>query len=77
MVVPMVSKSRVGESLDLFIDDVGIPQRLRCDGATEMTGRKTEFQKTTRKCRTRMEIAKAGRHTQNHVAEREIGELKR
>jgi hypothetical protein len=72
----MVSKPKVGESLDLFVDDVGVPQRLWCDGAAEMTGRKTEFQKTVRKCWMRMEIAEAGCHAQNHVAEREIGELK-
>jgi hypothetical protein len=76
MVIPMISKSRVGESLDLFVDSFGVPPKLPCGGAAEMTGRTTEFQRMMRKCQSRMEIAEAGRHAQNHVAKKGVGELK-
>jgi len=44
-VVPMTSRKDAGKSLVDFTDDVGIPERLITDGATEFTGRHTEFVK--------------------------------
>jgi hypothetical protein len=39
----MTSRKDAGKSLVDFTDDVGIPERLVTDGATEFTGRHTEF----------------------------------
>ena len=50
-VVPMVSRKDAGKSLIEFTDDVGIPDRLVTDGATEFTGRHTEFVKEARHMR--------------------------
>ena len=44
-VVPMTSRKDAGKSLVDFTDDVGIPERLITDYATEFTGRHTEFVK--------------------------------
>jgi hypothetical protein len=41
-VVPMTSRKDAGKSLIDFTDDVGIPERLVTDGATEFTGRHTK-----------------------------------
>ena len=41
----MTSRKDAGKSLIEFTDDVGIPERLVTDGATEVTGRHTEFVK--------------------------------
>ena len=43
------NKTDVGNSLSVFIQDVGIPQRLHMDNAPEMVGRKTPFFKRARK----------------------------
>jgi hypothetical protein len=42
-VVPMTSHMEAAESLIDFTDDVGIPEMLMTDGATEFTGRHTDF----------------------------------
>ena len=42
-VIPMMSHKDAGKSLIEFTDDVGIPKRLITDGATEFTGKHTEF----------------------------------
>jgi hypothetical protein len=42
-VIPMTSWKGAGKSLIEFTDNVGIPERLITDGATEFTGRYTEF----------------------------------
>ena len=39
-VVPMTSRKNAGKSLVDFTDDVGIPEQLVTDGATEFTMRK-------------------------------------
>jgi hypothetical protein len=44
-VIPMTSRKDAGKSLIDFTDDVGIPEWLITDGATEFTGRHTEFVK--------------------------------
>jgi hypothetical protein len=42
-VVPMTSRKEAAELLIDFMDDVGIPEMLMTDGATEFTGRHTDF----------------------------------
>jgi hypothetical protein len=42
-VVPMTSRKEAAKSLIDFTDDVGIPEMLMMDGATEFTGRHTDF----------------------------------
>ena len=74
-VVPMTSRKDAGKSLIEFTDDVGIPERLVTDGATEFTGRHTEFQKEARRMRIMLHTTEQGRKNQNHAAEREIGFL--
>jgi hypothetical protein len=44
-VVPMTSRKDAGKSLTEFTDDVGIPEHLITDGATEFTQRHMEFVK--------------------------------
>ena len=74
-VVPMTSRKDAGKSLVDFTDDVGIPERLITDGATEFTGRHTEFVKEARRMRIMLHTTEQGRKNQNHAAEREIGFL--
>ncbi|KAI2489216.1 Reverse transcriptase (RNA-dependent DNA polymerase) [Fragilaria crotonensis] len=74
---PLPSKSKVSQALTEFADDTGIPDTLISDGATEMTGPKTEFMKEVNRLRIRLRRTEVGRKNQNHAAEREIGELKR
>jgi hypothetical protein len=50
-VVPMTLRKDAGKSLIEFTDNVGIPERLVTDGATEFTGRHTEFVKEARRMR--------------------------
>jgi hypothetical protein len=71
----MTSRKDAGKSLIEFMDDVGIPERLVTDGATEFTGRHTEFVKEARRMRILLHTTEQGRKNQNHQAEREIGFL--
>jgi hypothetical protein len=74
-VVPMTSLKEAAESLIDFTDDVGIPETLVMDGATEFTGKHTDFIKQARQMRIKLHTAEQGRKNQNHVAEWEIGFL--
>jgi hypothetical protein len=75
-VIPMTSRKDAGKkSLIEFTDDVGIPERLITDGATEFTGRHTEFVKEARRMRIMLHTTEQGRKNQNHAAVREIGFL--
>ena len=74
---PLISKSKVGQALTEFTDDVGIPDSIMTDGATEIVGPKTEFMKEVNRLKIRMKRSEVGRSNQNHAAEREIGELKK
>jgi hypothetical protein len=47
-VYPMVAKREAGESLDHFVNDVGIPNELVYDGAGEQVGRKSKFDQSVR-----------------------------
>ncbi len=46
---PMDSKKKAGDSLRVFRKEFGVPEILRHDGAKEMVGKRTEFQKQVRK----------------------------
>jgi hypothetical protein len=72
-VVPMASRKGAVESLIDFTDDVGILETLVMDGATEFTGKHTDFIKQARKMWIKLHTAEQGRKNQNHAAEQEIG----
>ena len=72
----MVSKKVVGQALSDFTDDVGIPDKLIHDGAAEMTGRNTDFQRDVRRLKIMTQVTEQGCHNQNHRAEGDINELK-
>ncbi|KAG7370061.1 reverse transcriptase RNA-dependent DNA polymerase [Nitzschia inconspicua] len=72
-VVPMKSRKEAGLSFQEFVNDVGAPELLVTDGASEFTGNGTEFKKHVRRMRVKHWITKQGRSNQNHAAEREIG----
>jgi hypothetical protein len=75
-VVPMTSRKDTGKSLVDFTDDVGIPERLVMDRATEFTGQRAEFVKEARRMmRITLQMTEQGRKNQNHAAEQEIGFL--
>ena len=67
--VPIISRKDAGESLVEFSDDVGIPEDLTTDGATEFTGRHTKFVKEARRMQIRLHTRESGRKNQNHAAE--------
>ena len=78
-VYPMESKgsANIAMALQEFIDDVGIPETLVCDFASEQTGKSTEVMKIIRGANIKLRIAEKGRGiTQNHRAETEIREVK-
>jgi hypothetical protein len=78
-VYPMESKasSNIATVLQEFSDDVGIPETLVCDFASEQTGKNTEVMKIIRRSNIKLQIAEKGRGiTQNHRAETEIREIK-
>jgi hypothetical protein len=58
-----------------FTDDVGIPETLVTDGATEFTGKHTDFIKQARQMWIKLHTAEQGRKNQNHKAKWVIGFL--
>jgi hypothetical protein len=78
-VYPMESKSsaNIAATLTEFADDVGIPDTLICDLATEQVGPHTPMMKEIRRLKIRMRNSEKGRSNQNHKAETEIRELKK
>ena len=78
-VYPMESKAsaNIANALQEFIDDVGIPETLVCDFASEQTGKNTEVMRIIRQSNIKLRPAEKGRGiTQNHRAETEIREIK-
>ena len=75
--IPMISRKDAGKSLIDFTDDVGIPECLITDGATEFTGRNTEFVKEAQCMCIQLHTTEQGRKNQNYAAESEIGLLAR
>lgn len=78
-VYPMESKSsaNIAATLQDFADDVGIPDTLICDLATEQVGAHTPMMKEIRRLRIRLRNSEKGRSNQNHKAETEIREVKK
>jgi hypothetical protein len=74
-VVPVASRKEAEDSLIDFTDDVGVPETLVMDGATEFTGKHTDFIKQARQMRIKLHTAEQGRKNQNHAVEWEIGFL--
>jgi hypothetical protein len=60
-----------------FVDNVGIPNTLICDLATEQVGVHTPMMKEICQLRIKLHSAEKGRSVQNHRAELEIQEVKR
>ena len=73
----MISRKDAGKSLIDFTDDVGIPERLITDSATEFTGHNTEFVKEAQRMHIQLHTTKQGCKNQNYAAESEIGLLAR
>ena len=73
----MISRKDAGKSLIDFTDDVRIPECLITDGATEFTGRNTEFVKEAWRMRIQLHTTEQGCKNQNYAAESEIGLLAR
>jgi hypothetical protein len=59
-----------------FIDDVGVPDELVCDLATEQVGINTPVMDIIRRYHIKTHFAEKGRSKQNHQAEVEIRDLK-
>jgi hypothetical protein len=77
-VYPMVSKAseHIARALREFIDDIGVPDELVCDLATEQVGIHTPVMDIIRRYHIKTHFAEKGRSKQNHRAEAEIRELK-
>jgi hypothetical protein len=77
-IYPMPSKAseNIARALQEFIDDVGVPDELVCDLATEQVGVHTLVMDIIRRHHIKMHFAEKGRSKQNHRAELEIRELK-
>ena len=67
-VTSMTSRVDAGKSLIKFTDDVGIPNMLITDAATEFTGKNTEFVKGAHCMCTLLHTTEQGHKNQNHAA---------
>ena len=67
-VVPMMLRKDARKSLIEFTNDIGIPDFLVNDGATELTGKKTEFVKEAQCMHIHLHTTKQGQKNQNHAA---------
>jgi len=72
----MDPKSEAGLALQEFIEDVGIPNEMVCDGAGEQVGPKSDFVKTCRRVYCKMRRTESHSPWQNQ-AEGMIGETKK
>ena len=75
-IYPMSSKKQAGDSLRLFCQEFGVPERLTFDGSKEQTGKHTEFMKQIRTHDIDYHISEPDLHNQNPV-EGTIRELRR
>jgi hypothetical protein len=76
-VYPVLSTEKASETLSEVVRDVGVPTNIRTDLASYFTGNETAFVKETKRLHIKVTYAEKGQHIQNHVAEREIHNLKR
>jgi hypothetical protein len=75
--MPSKSSEHIAQTLREFVDDVGIPNILICDLATEQVGTHTPMMKEIRQLCIKLHSAEKGQSIQNHRAELEIREVKR
>ena len=66
-IYPMDSKSKAGDALCLFWQDIGVPERLTFDGSKEQGQAGTEFMKYIRTHSIDYHILEANLHNQNPV----------
>jgi hypothetical protein len=67
------ASTNIAHALSQFADDVGIPDTLICDLASEQTGLNTEMIKLVRRLHIKLLTAEQGcGTTQNHRAETKI-----
>ena len=65
----MMAKSNVGKSLIEFTGDVGIPESLLTDSASEFMGRHTKFIKEAHHMQMKLHTTEQGCRNQNFTAE--------
>jgi hypothetical protein len=70
------ASEHIANALREFIDDVGVPDELICDLATEQVGVHTPVMDIIRRFHIKTHFAEKGRSRQNNRAESEIRELK-
>jgi hypothetical protein len=71
------ASTHIAVALNAFVGDVGIPDTLVCDLASEQTGKNSDVMTLIRRLNIKMRMAEKGRGiTQNHRAETEIREIK-
>ena len=68
-VILVTSRADAGKTLIEFTNDFGIPDMLITDGATEFTGKHTEFVKQACHMHIQLHTTKQGCKNQNHAAE--------
>ena len=66
-VYPMDTKSKAGNSLRTFCQEFGVPDRMKCDGSKEQTGKRTEFMQQVRKNDIDLHMIEPERHNQISV----------
>ena len=70
------SKSKAGDTLEVFCREFGVPYNLTFDGSKEQTGKNTTFMKEIRKNDIDYHVNEADRHNENPV-EGVIREIRR
>ena len=75
-IYPMDSKAKAGDALRTFCREFGVPEKLIVDGATEQTGKNTEFMRQVRVNGIELQIAETGLHRQS-PAEGVVREVRR
>ena len=75
-IYPMDSKSKAGDALRLFCQELGVPEKLTFDGSKEQNGKGTEFMRQIRRHDIDYHVTEADLHNQN-PAEGVIREIRR
>ena len=75
--LPDKSADSIGGTLLDVLNNVGVPNEMVTDLASEMVGQHTPFRKELTKRGVKMTNAEKGRHGQNAIAELEIDQIKR
>ena len=75
--MPQKDDACASRSLTNFIDDIGVPHKLRTDGADSFIGRHTHFQTIITRNDIDLTFQEAGRHNQIYRVDVEIRELRK